>query len=108
MSVLKSLFFQGLEGLTEAFGRMSAGISGQKLPLWAEFSFLTLSHFRQIFLLLTNSTFEVAGLCFNNIRTGKEHLFLSLATRTWHQGHRLEESKGYEGHRQVLEIKVVM
>ena len=32
--------FQDLEGLTEVFGRMSAGISGPKLPLWAEFSFL--------------------------------------------------------------------
>ena len=33
-------FFQDLEGLSEVFGRMSAGISGPKLPLWAEFSFL--------------------------------------------------------------------
>ena len=41
MSVPKCLFFQDLEGLTEVFGRMSTGISGQKLPLWAEFSFLT-------------------------------------------------------------------
>ena len=41
MSVPKCLFFQDLEGLTEVFGRMSAGISGQKLPLWAEISFLT-------------------------------------------------------------------
>ena len=41
MSVPKCLFFfQDLEGLTEVFGRMSAGISGQKLPLWAEFSLL--------------------------------------------------------------------
>ena len=40
MSVPKCLFFQDLEGLTKVFGRMSAGISGQKLPLWAEFSFL--------------------------------------------------------------------
>ena len=39
MSVPKCLFFQDLEGLTEVFGRMSAGISGQMLPLWAEFSF---------------------------------------------------------------------
>ena len=36
----KCLFFQGLEGLTEVFGRMSEGISGPKLPLWADFSFL--------------------------------------------------------------------
>ena len=35
----KMLVFQDLEGLTEVFGRMSAGISGQKLPLWAELSF---------------------------------------------------------------------
>ena len=43
MSVPKCLFFfQDLEGLTEVFGRMSAGISGQKLPLWTEFSFLTI------------------------------------------------------------------
>ena len=41
LSVPKCLFFQHLEGLTEVFGRMSAGISGQKkLPLWAEFPFL--------------------------------------------------------------------
>ena len=40
MSVPKCLFFQDLEGLTEVFRRMSAGISGQKLLLWAEFSFL--------------------------------------------------------------------
>ena len=40
LSVPKCLFFQHLEGLTEVFGRMSAGISGQKLPLCAEFPFL--------------------------------------------------------------------
>ena len=40
MSVPKCLFFEVLEGLTEVFGRMSAGTSGQKLPLWADFSFL--------------------------------------------------------------------
>ena len=38
MSVTKCLFFQDFERLTEVFGRMSAGISGQKLPLWADFS----------------------------------------------------------------------
>ena len=43
MSVRKCLFFQDLEGLTEVFGRMSAGISGPKLPLWAEVSFLIAS-----------------------------------------------------------------
>ena len=32
--------FQNLEGLTEVFGQMSAGMSGPKLPLWADFSFL--------------------------------------------------------------------
>ena len=42
MSVPKCLFSQDLEGLTEVFGRMSAGISGYKLPLWAEFSFLSI------------------------------------------------------------------
>ena len=41
MSMPKCLFFQDLEGLTEVFGRMSAGTSGRKLPLWADFSFLT-------------------------------------------------------------------
>ena len=40
MSVLKCLFFQDLEGLTEVFGGMSAEMSGPKLPLWAKFSFL--------------------------------------------------------------------
>ena len=40
MSVPKCLSFQDLEGLTEVFGGMSAGMSGPKLPLWAEFTFL--------------------------------------------------------------------
>ena len=31
MSVPKCLFFQDLGGLTEVFGRMSAGMSGRKL-----------------------------------------------------------------------------
>ena len=35
----RMLIFQDLEGLTEAFGGMSAGMSGPKLPLWAEFSY---------------------------------------------------------------------
>ena len=38
--MLVFFFFQALEGLTEVFGRMSAGISGPKLPLGADFSFL--------------------------------------------------------------------
>ena len=33
-------FLQDLEGLTEVLGGTSAGMSGPKLPLWAEFSFL--------------------------------------------------------------------
>ena len=37
MSVPKCFFFQDLEGLTQVFGRMSAGISAPKLPLWADF-----------------------------------------------------------------------
>ena len=40
MSVPKCFIFQDLEQLTEVFGGMSAGISGRKLPLWADFSFL--------------------------------------------------------------------
>ena len=36
MSLPKCLFFQDLEGLTEVFGHMSTGISGPKLPLWAD------------------------------------------------------------------------
>ena len=36
----RNAFFQHLEGLTEVFGGMSAGMSGPKLPLWAEFLFL--------------------------------------------------------------------
>ena len=36
----KCLFFQDLEGLTEVFGGISAGTSGRRLPLWADFSFL--------------------------------------------------------------------
>ena len=40
MSVPKCFIFQDLERLTEVFGGMSAGISGRKLPLWADFSFL--------------------------------------------------------------------
>ena len=42
MSVPECFFFQDLEGLTEVFGRMSAGISAPKLPLWADFSFLNI------------------------------------------------------------------
>ena len=43
MPVPKYLFFfQDLEGLTEVFSRMSAGISAPKLPLCADFSFLIL------------------------------------------------------------------
>ena len=42
----KCLFFQDLEGLTKVFGRMSAGTSGRKLPLWVDFSFLTKGPFR--------------------------------------------------------------
>ena len=34
-------FSQDLKGLTEVFGRMSAGVSGRKLPLGADFSFLS-------------------------------------------------------------------
>ena len=36
----KCNFFQDIEGLTEVLGRMSAGISSPRLPLWADFSFL--------------------------------------------------------------------
>ena len=38
------IFFRDLEGLTEVFGRMSAGTSGRKLPLWADFLFPTAWH----------------------------------------------------------------
>ena len=42
MSVPKCLFFfQDLEGLTEFFDQMFAGMSGPKPPLWAAFSFLS-------------------------------------------------------------------
>ena len=34
----KRLFFQDLKGLTEVFAQMSAGVSGPKLPLWADIS----------------------------------------------------------------------
>ena len=37
MSTPKCSIFQDLEGLTEVFGWMSAGISGPKPPLWADF-----------------------------------------------------------------------
>ena len=50
MSAPKCLFFQDLTALTEVLGqdicandpRMSAGCPSQKLPLWADFSFLNL------------------------------------------------------------------
>ena len=45
MSVPKCLFFQDLEGLTEVFGRMSAGISGPKLPVWTDFPYPIKSKF---------------------------------------------------------------
>ena len=44
MSVPKCFIFQDLERLTEGLGGMSAGISGRKLPLWADFSFLSFSN----------------------------------------------------------------
>ena len=56
MSMPKCLFFQDLEGLTEVFGRMSAGISGQKLPLWAESSFLTCSADARVSLRCSRGT----------------------------------------------------
>ena len=37
MSVPRCLFSQDLEGLTEVFSRMPAGMSAPKLPLWANF-----------------------------------------------------------------------
>ena len=40
MPVPECLFFQDFEGLTEVFGRMSAGISGPKLPLFIENKFM--------------------------------------------------------------------
>ena len=43
MSVPTCFIFQDLERLTEVFGGMSAGISGRKLPLWADFSTKTIS-----------------------------------------------------------------
>ena len=36
----QTLGFQDLEGLTEACDRMSTGLFGPKLPLWADFAFL--------------------------------------------------------------------
>ena len=51
ISVLECLFFQDLEGLTDVCGRMSAGTSGQKLPLWADFPFLILTDLGQFWPL---------------------------------------------------------
>ena len=46
MSVPECLFlFQDLEGLTEVLASLSAGMSGRKLPLWADLSFLTEASF---------------------------------------------------------------
>ena len=36
MPVPECLFFEDLEGLTKVFDWMSAGISGPRLPLWAD------------------------------------------------------------------------
>ena len=50
MSVQKCLFFQDLEGLTKVLGGMSAlsaGMSGRKPPLWAEFSFYACNDFEK-------------------------------------------------------------
>ena len=41
----KMLVFPRFGGPDRSFGRMSAGISGRKLPLWADFSFLN-NHIR--------------------------------------------------------------
>ena len=58
MSVPKCLFFQHLEGLTEVFGRMSAGTSGRKLPLWADFSFLIIISRKALSCNFLRSIFE--------------------------------------------------
>ena len=58
----KCLFFQDLEALTEVFGGMSAGMSGRKLPLWAEFSFLTFPKFQNCHLALSDFILSGAHL----------------------------------------------
>ena len=42
----KMLILSRFGGLTKVFGRMSKGISGPKLPLWADSSFLNLERRR--------------------------------------------------------------
>ena len=90
MSVPKCLFFQDLEGLTEVFGRMSAGISGEKLPLWAEFSFLSKG---QVWANITGN---------KSIRSGRAYLLSILPksqSRNGIEKRRTRESKRGEGAR---------
>ena len=65
-------FLQVLEGLTEVFGRMSAGISGPKLPLWADFSFLKVC-LHSLNLFLKRALKDSLG-CFLYNRGRKRHI----------------------------------
>ena len=66
------VFFKDLEGLTRVFGRVCAGISGLKLPLWADSSFLKFTYVLACFKkqLTCNPGFSAglgllgAGFCF--------------------------------------------
>ena len=73
MSMPKCLVFQDLEGLTKVFRRMSAGMSGQKLPLWADFSFLSFVH-SHIHLVIT-------GECFTPSLHSRE--YINIQSREW-------------------------
>ena len=61
------LFFWDLEGLTEVFGRMSAGISGPKLPLFAAFSILN-------FFTETTSEFLTSLECLASLETRRRRI----------------------------------
>ena len=77
MSVPTCLFFQDLEALTEVFGRMSAGISAPKLPLWAEFLFLISLSLFLLENLYQNTVFQ---------RSLKDPVLLFLGSSRTNQG----------------------
>ena len=77
----QNAFFQDLEGLTEVFGRLSAGSSGRKLPLWADFSFLN----NLPRSLTTGSTLRPLEIAFATPEDQADikHLHLRLLPKFW-------------------------
>ena len=80
MSVPKCLLFPDLEGLAEVFGGLSAGMSGPKLPLWAEFSFLNNVQQMEIQRMLHGKVSTLGLLdTFYSLREGQNNVQLMVS-----------------------------